>query len=873
MTVISRIKARLPRLPRMLAALALAATATGAAAAVQVTVLEQTGAGTVLRITVDPPLLDKVETPAGSFDRFSQRLGAGMVLGGADRVGQPEMPVAGFPLALPVDLKEGETATVVVEPEGPPHEMPALLYPVQPPERTSSEVAEPPAFKFNPDTYARSLFLPGQALERRALFKGNANIESFRFSPYGFDPNRRFITWHDSYIIRVIHSPSECFRIDARLDRRSKDAFDPVDNRIEARPMPVLKYALNGESLVRVCGPLVPPIQLLGARFIIIAHPNLVAAANTLKAHKDALGISTMVVSTSDPALTGGVSFIANAAQIRNWLASHWNSHLVKPQWVLLMGDAEHVPTHYDQPNWWDSARNAGDMWYGQFLPGATAETVPPFGIGRFPVDTLAQAQTMVSKVIAFENHPPPDSLFQQDFYSRLTFASFFEGFTLDTRWFVQVTEQIRDHVVAQGYNVQRIYVAPNGANPTTYRNGNPVPAALRKPGFAWNGSQADIVNAFNQGTALFYHRDHGWWTGFGDPSFQTANLGAVSVTNNQFPVLFSINCASGIFDNETVDLPANIIGGGYGPAFSTAYFAEAFVRKTDGALAVIGDTRSSSTRDNGHLAIGLFDALFPGLAPFGGALPVRRLGDLLNHGKAFLAAVDAGATPNMHPTDAGGVAVPVEGLRQEMNIYNLLGDPTVVLRTAPPLRFPVLNLSQELGVLVIKAPPVCLSCPRGMVIDPELLTAVAIDPQSGRVVGRTLLNALGDGRIDLGGFTGNVLLRVGSGEGASAQAALVESDGDGDGVPDSRDNCINVANANQRDSDLDGYGDACDADANNDGIVNSLDFALVRNSFGQRAPNRADLNGDGFINALDLALARRLFATRPGPSAWHLAR
>lgn len=40
----------------------------------------------------------------------------------------------------------------------------------------------------------------------------------------------------------------------------------------------------------------------------------------------------------------------------------------------------------------------------------------------------------------------------------------------------------------------------------------------------------------------------------------------------------------------------------------------------------------------------------------------------------------------------------------------------------------------------------------------------------------------------------------------------LVSADTDGDGVPDCLDNCPNVANADQLDSDADGVGDACDA-------------------------------------------------------------
>ena len=63
--------------------------------------------------------------------------------------------------------------------------------------------------------------------------------------------------------------------------------------------------------------------------------------------------------------------------------------------------------------------------------------------------------------------------------------------------------------------------------------------------------------------------------------------------------------------------------------------------------------------------------------------------------------------------------------------------------------------------------------------------------------------------------------------------------------------------------------GDACDADVNNDGIVNSVDLAQVRVDFGKRGRSLADLNGDGVVNAVDLAQVRRLFGTRSGPSAW----
>ena len=85
---------------RGLLAVAAAALAPSAMAAVTVTVLDQNVRGTTLRISVDAPKFEAVDTPSGKFERFSQRDGGvGGVLGGQAHRGDAEMPVTGFPLA------------------------------------------------------------------------------------------------------------------------------------------------------------------------------------------------------------------------------------------------------------------------------------------------------------------------------------------------------------------------------------------------------------------------------------------------------------------------------------------------------------------------------------------------------------------------------------------------------------------------------------------------------------------------------------------------------------------------------------------------------------------------------------------------------
>lgn len=96
--------------------------------------------------------------------------------------------------------------------------------------------------------------------------------------------------------------------------------------------------------------------------------------------------------------------------------------------------------------------------------------------------------------------------------------------------------------------------------------------------------------------------------------------------------------------------------------------------------------------------------------------------------------------------------------------------------------------------------------------------------------------------------------------------------DTDDDGVPDSEDNCMAVANADQRDSDDDGYGQLCDGDLDGDGDTNTIDLNLYRMAHRRCSgePNYnedADFNGDGCINTLDLRIFKQLYRLPPGPS------
>jgi hypothetical protein len=348
----------------------------------------------------------------------------------------------------------------------------------------------------------------------------------------------------------------------------------------------------------------------------------------------------------------------------------------IRLSYILLLGDSSDIPTFVQQRLIKDpGVMLATDFPYSTYDHSATAQLlVPDFALGRIPVATLEQAQTVVDKIIHYESR----SSFAPSYYSAATIASYFQCCRSDVslpgvedgRRFIQNAEHLREQLRDRGFSVQRIYntntnYEPDYAGDTTPRyfgNQTALPADLGPAsGFAWDGSTADVIDAFNAGRQFVFHIDHGYTQGWGDPPFSNSHIPSLTNAGNE-SIVFNFDCSSGNFEGNS--------------------FAERLLQHSGGgAVAAFGWTRMSNTAFYRSLMDGALDALWPDtIASYGGDTSRRRLGDLFNHSRGYMASVKAGSDPASN-----------EYLNtvNHVRLYHLFGDPTMTVRLGARLRLP----------------------------------------------------------------------------------------------------------------------------------------------------------------------------------------
>jgi PKD repeat protein len=337
---------------------------------------------------------------------------------------------------------------------------------------------------------------------------------------------------------------------------------------------------------------------------ITVDDPDFLSWADTIKNWRNQQGISTGIVTTTE--LSGNT-----VANIKNYISNAYDTWDVPPVAVLLLGDYATDNTGiisilYDHPSGYPDY--ASDNYYADM----NGNNLPDLVVARITGNDNTQLETMITKFIGYETDPPVDA----DFYDHPITAL---GWQTE-RWFQICSETVGGYFKnKQSKNPVRINAlysgnpssdpwstATNTATVVNYFGPNGlgyIPATPQELGGFTGGTSTDVTNAINGGSFLLQHRDHGGYTGWGEPYYRLANIDDLTNVNNELPFIFSINCQTGAFHRST-------------ECFTEKFHRYKFNNQNSGALGVIAASEVSYSFVNDTYVWGLYDNMFPDFMP-----------------------------------------------------------------------------------------------------------------------------------------------------------------------------------------------------------------------------------------------------------------
>jgi len=340
--------------------------------------------------------------------------------------------------------------------------------------------------------------------------------------------------------------------------------------------------------------------------YLIISpdQSEFLAWADSIKKFRTLQGIKTGVVTTTD---IGGNTTTA----IETYVNNAYNSWSVPPSAVLILGDYSTGTTGITSYTYTHPASYPDFVSDNRFAD-VSGNELPDIVFARITANNASQLEVMISKFLDYERNPPTNP----DFYDHPITAL---GWQTE-RWFQICSEVVGGYLKnSHGKNPVRINAVYSGnpstdawssaSNTTTVLNYfgpnglGYIPATPQELGGFSGGTGSQVINAINDGSYLLQHRDHGNYSGWGEPSFNTSSINSLNNVNNELPFIFSINCQTGAFHR------------------SSECFAEKFHRHTyggqnSGALGLIAATEVSYSFVNDTYVWGVFDNLHPDFMP-----------------------------------------------------------------------------------------------------------------------------------------------------------------------------------------------------------------------------------------------------------------
>ncbi len=272
------------------------------------------------------------------------------------------------------------------------------------------------------------------------------------------------------------------------------------------------------------------------ADLAMISHPSFLAALGPLHELRQSQGLATQIIDVADiyDEFSFGEKDPAAIKAFLQWTTSNWKK---APKYVLFVGDGSFDPRDYEGLGTTDFIpaklvptgylKTASDDWFVDF----NDDTSPDMAIGRLPAQTLADAVTMVGKIVGYDSSAPSTGvLIVGDHNDQNSFHG-------------AISELVS--LVANGKAALPICLDPDPMGPSYPNIGTCVDAAAVHSG---------VLNAINGGVALVNWVGHGEQTSWSQQDvFNTGDVAELT-NSSHLPIVLTMDCLNGYFHDPTAE-------------------------------------------------------------------------------------------------------------------------------------------------------------------------------------------------------------------------------------------------------------------------------------------------------------------------------
>ncbi len=293
--------------------------------------------------------------------------------------------------------------------------------------------------------------------------------------------------------------------------------------------------------------------------YLVLTTPEYADACGPLVDWKREKGFETRLATTEE--------FGAQNEGLRTWLREAYATWDVPPEYVLIVGDVDDIPS-------WSLSENVTDHPYALMDED---DFLPDLMLGRLPVESVYEAMTVINKTVGFEKTPWRD----------------------DEGWFS------RQLMVAGNYGSDTPVSTVTWVGEQLVEMGFETPSEVHFPPL-FNGVYP-ITQALEAGVSMTVYRGWAYGTaGWEPPHFTVADIPNVA-NGAMTPVVMSFVCLNGDFADDQ-------------PCFGEVFLRQGTPTEPRGAVAFIGNGEHwSHTRYNDAMAISFFEhASDPGLTDLG---------------------------------------------------------------------------------------------------------------------------------------------------------------------------------------------------------------------------------------------------------------